>query len=100
MPKSPRKKPYTEIGIRRLKCCRCTNPARTQWQICSDGNQFRPLCLPCDFLLNAQVMAFMGLPFDANGYAAKLLADHAQANVGDLVDAAKHLETGRPHERR
>ncbi len=55
-----RKTPYTEIGIRRLKCFRCENKAQFQWQICSDGNQFRPICLPCDVELNEMVLKFMG----------------------------------------
>ena len=54
-----RKTPYTEIGIRRLKCFRCENKAQFQWQICSDGNQFRPICLPCDVELNEMVLNFM-----------------------------------------
>jgi hypothetical protein len=55
-----RKKPYTEKGIRRLKCFRCGKRASQQWQICSDGNQFRPICLNCDIELNALVLRFMG----------------------------------------
>lgn len=55
-----RKTPYTEIGIRRLKCFRCENKAQFQWQICSDGNQFRPICLDCDVELNEMVLNFMG----------------------------------------
>ena len=54
-----RKTPYTEIGIRRLKCFRCENKAQFQWQICSDGNQFRPICLDCDVELNEMVLNFM-----------------------------------------
>ncbi len=55
-----RKKPYTEIGIRRCKCFRCGNQATQQWQICSDGNQFRPICDQCDIDLNGVVLKFMG----------------------------------------
>lgn len=55
-----RTKPYTERGIRRLKCIRCGSRAETQWQICADGNQYRPLCLPCDIDLNATVLAWAG----------------------------------------
>ena len=54
-----RKKPYTEIGIKRLKCIRCGARAETQWQICSDGNQFRPVCMDCDIKLNELVLKFM-----------------------------------------
>ena len=44
-----RRLPYTEDGIKRLRCSR---PAAYQWQICSDGNNFRPLCALCDVTLN------------------------------------------------
>lgn len=57
---SARKTPYTEKGIRRLKCFRCGKPARTQWEICSDNNTYRPLCLRCDYELNKTVLEFMG----------------------------------------
>ena len=55
-----RNKPYTEIGIRRLKCFRCNKQAKQQWQICADGNQFRPICNDCDIALNRLVLEFMG----------------------------------------
>lgn len=58
----PRTKPYTEIGIRRMKCFRCGKPARFQWQICSDGNVYRPVCLACDFELNEMVLRWAGFP--------------------------------------
>lgn len=57
-----RTKPYTSLGIRRLKCIRCGKRAETQWQICSDGNQYRPLCIDCDIALNEVVLRFMGFP--------------------------------------
>jgi hypothetical protein len=38
-----RKKPYTEAGVKRLCCVRCGKPAKYQWQICSDGNNYRPI---------------------------------------------------------
>lgn len=59
-----RRKPYTEIGIRRLTCFRagCNNPARFQWQICSDGNTFRPVCEACDIELNEMVLKWAGFP--------------------------------------
>lgn len=55
-----RKKPYTVIGIRRLKCFRCGKQAKYQWQICSDGNVYRPICEDCDIALNELVLSFMG----------------------------------------
>lgn len=57
-----RKKPYTEIGIRRVKCFRCQNKAHFQWNICSDGNLFRPICVYCDIALNTMVLKFMKFP--------------------------------------
>lgn len=54
-----RTKPYTERGIRQKKCIRCGSPASTQWQICADGNQYRPICLKCDIELNRFVLDFM-----------------------------------------
>jgi len=54
-----RKKPYTEIGIKRLKCFRCKKQASQQWQICSDHNQYRPICDECDIKLNETVLRFM-----------------------------------------
>ncbi len=64
----PRHKPYTEMGIKRLPCVRCGAPARTQWQVCADGNQYRPICEDCDVALNQMVMEWVGLPFDADAY--------------------------------
>lgn len=57
-----RKQPYTERGIRRLKCYRCKAPASTQWQICADNNVYRPLCEPCDVDLNRTVLVWAGDP--------------------------------------
>ncbi len=54
-----RNKPYTKIGIKRLKCVRCGNKASQQWQICSDDNTFRPICDECDIKLNELVLDFM-----------------------------------------
>lgn len=56
-----RLRPYTERGVRRLRCFRCQRPKpELQWQICADGNQFRPICRPCDVALNEMVLTFMG----------------------------------------
>lgn len=52
-----RRTPYTAIGIARMKCIRgCGRQARYQWQICSDGNVYRPVCRECDVELNEMVM--------------------------------------------
>ena len=57
-----RKKEYTEKGIKRLACIRCGEPAVYQWQICADGNNYRPLCANCDIELNSTVLEFMKHP--------------------------------------
>ena len=54
-----RKKPYTIIGVKRLKCFKCGKPALYQWQICSDNNIYRPLCPICDLNINILVIQFM-----------------------------------------
>jgi hypothetical protein len=57
-----RKHPYTEAGVLRLSCIRCGSKPKFQWQICSDGNNFRPLCVECDVALNRLVLEWMGHP--------------------------------------
>ena len=57
-----RRKPYTAIGIRRLKCVRCGQRAEHQWDCCANGNRKVPVCLDCDVRLNAVVLAFMRIP--------------------------------------
>lgn len=59
---SPRTKPYTERGLRRLKCVRCDRKASSQFKICSDGSIWRPLCLFCDIELNRVALKFMRFP--------------------------------------
>ena len=54
-----RKKPYTQIGISRLKCFRCGNKPQFQWAICANNNHYLPLCLECDIKLNEMVLKFM-----------------------------------------
>jgi len=56
-----RRKPYTVIGLRRLKCAnwKCNNRAEHQWQACADGGQFRPVCAECDIVINTFVLYFM-----------------------------------------
>lgn len=59
-----RRRPYTARGIRRLRCFRagCGRQARFQWQICADGNQYRPVCEVCDLELNRMVLTWAGVP--------------------------------------
>lgn len=60
-------------GMRRLRCIRCGGQAVYQWQICSDGNNWRPLCFPCDVALNELVLQWFSHP-----RASELLAVYAQ----------------------
>jgi len=57
-----RKSGYSQSGIKKKKCIRCGNPADAQWQICSDGNNYRPICNDCDIELNRTVLVFMRHP--------------------------------------
>lgn len=56
-----RKKPYTQIGIERLKCFKCGRKAHFQWQICADNNIYRPICKSCDIKLNEMVLKWAGV---------------------------------------
>jgi hypothetical protein len=58
---SGRREPYTSIGIKRLRCVRCGGKAAHQWQVCADGNVYRPLCL-CDIALNKLVLEWANDP--------------------------------------
>jgi hypothetical protein len=40
------------------KCVRCGLPGHATWDICTDGNKPRVLCVHCDYELNALVMAW------------------------------------------
>lgn len=68
-----RKEPYTKIGVERLPCTRCGKKAQFQWNVCADGNLFRPLCGPCDVELNEMVLHWMGDPD-----AEQKVADYAK----------------------
>jgi transcription elongation factor Elf1 len=59
---SRRTKPYTAIGVRRLRCVRCGAQAVHQWQVCADDNTYRPICLDCDIALNRLALEFVGDP--------------------------------------
>lgn len=58
----PRKRPYTVLGMLRVRCVRCGERAVHQWQVCADGNNWRALCLQCDVALNRTVLEFMKHP--------------------------------------
>jgi hypothetical protein len=67
---SGRKKPYTERGIKRLKCTRCGKPAVHQWFACADG-LWRPICRECDILINRIALMFL-FPDDSDGNEEKM----------------------------
>lgn len=69
-PTRPRREPFTETGIKRLRCVRCGGQAVHQWQVCADGNNYRPLCLPCDIALNKLVLEWAKDP-NASAKAAR-----------------------------
>jgi len=73
-----RKKPYTNEEIAKLPCFRCGRPAVYQWQICSDGNIYRPICEVCDVDLQVVVLNFMRFP--ASEIAAKMEAYRRRVN--------------------
>lgn len=89
-PYGGRKRPYSPRGLRRLTCVHCGSPAVTQqWAICADGNVYRPFCTPCDVMLNAIVLEFMGL--SAFARTAKLTLYASRMNCG-LPDGADTVE--------
>jgi hypothetical protein len=59
-----RKQPYTQIGIRRLRCsvAGCEARAEHQWNCCANGNLWMPLCLDHDIELNRITLEWMGHP--------------------------------------
>lgn len=69
-PTSNRTEPYTALGIKRLRCVRCDARAVHQWQVCADGNVYRPLCLDCDIELNRLVLTWAGDPSASEKVAA------------------------------
>lgn len=68
-----RRAPYTAIGIERIPCFRCGEPAHQQWQVCADGNLYRPLCVKCDIELNVTVLLWMRHPD-----AERLIAEYRE----------------------
>ncbi len=56
-----RRKPYTRIGLRRLSCVRCGDPASRQVVFPVDG-LWRPVCRQCDEELNLIYLVYLGDP--------------------------------------
>lgn len=73
----PRLQPYTEIGLRRIKCFRCGAPSKFQWQVCADGNQYRGVCAGCDIGLNRAALEYMRDP----DVEAKMMAYECRLNA-------------------
>ena len=45
-----------------MKCVRCGEQARFQWNACADANLWRPICGRCDVELNRLALEFMRDP--------------------------------------
>jgi len=72
-----RRKPYTEIGIRRVPCSRCGKPSTAQWKICANGNRYAGVCTDCDIEMNRLILQFMRVP-----HRGKLLAKYRREAAG------------------
>ena len=57
-----RLKPYTDTGIGRVPCSRCSAPSVYQWQVCANGNRWLGVCQRCDLELNRRVLRFFKVP--------------------------------------
>lgn len=76
----PRKRPYTALGVTRLKCAvrGCKRRAVHQWQICADRRVFRPICAEHDIGINRLVMRYVfgrTRETDMAVYAAKVRSE-------------------------
>lgn len=56
-----RRKPYTQRGIKQVKCLRCGKTSSQQWQICALDNKWAGICKKCDIELNKLVLKFIGI---------------------------------------
>jgi hypothetical protein len=71
-----RRRAYTGVGLRRVPCAHCGEPASEQWSLrpCAIGTTgWYPLCTDCDVELNRVVMEFLRLP-DAEERLARYVA--------------------------
>lgn len=80
-PTHRRRTPYTETGICRLVCVRCGASAVHQWNICAEGNNFRPLCIACDVALNRLVLEWSRHP-DAKELGDRYERSQSSGNAG------------------
>ncbi len=56
-----RRKPYTSIGISRLKCA-CGERAMYQWNCCANHNKWVPMCPACDIKINEIALEIFKVP--------------------------------------
>jgi hypothetical protein len=56
-----RRKPYTRIGLKRLSCARCGDPASRQVVFPID-DLWKPMCVKCEEELNLIYLIFMEDP--------------------------------------
>ena len=57
-----KRRPFTVRQMRKEQCYRCQQPALHQWQVCANGNCYLPVCIDCDYALNAMALEFFKLP--------------------------------------
>lgn len=59
-----RRKPYTQIGIRRVECARprCRRPSRFQWSACAIGGRFIAVCDRHDLEINTWLLTTFRIP--------------------------------------
>ena len=76
-----RRKPYTDKGIRRLRCQRCSASATATWNCCANDNLHIPLCLDCDIELNRLTMEFFKIPRRAGLLRKYVRMKHAEETV-------------------
>lgn len=63
-----------------MACARCGATPTQQWNICSDGNVYRPICVECDIEINRMVLEFIGDPeakSKIERYAERLREEYA-----------------------
>lgn len=98
--KRGRRKPYTAIGIARMKCIRgCGRRAAFQWQICADGNVYRVVCRECDVALNEMVTRWAWgnrREEDLQRYRKKVLGSDEERTL-DPASHFREVEMAKPY---
>ena len=95
----PSRKPYTDRGISRVPCTRCSAPSKYQWQVCADAGVWHGVCAACDIGLNELALRFMRLPGAEDKLAeyrkrviaagGRQIAVHLSADAVAALDALK-----------